>query len=84
MPPLVADRLVVDAHRAALDVPPRLAVGGGEAGRDEQRQQADAGLELSGGDLDGRQVFGERAFLESLAGGLGGLLGGLAAVQRWR
>ena len=34
------------------------------------------------GDFDRRQAFGERAFLESLARGVGGLLGGVAAVQQ--
>ena len=46
---LVGDRLVVDAHRAALDVPPRLAVGGGKAGLHEQRQHADAGSSSAAG-----------------------------------
>ena len=75
--PVVADRLVVDAHRAALDVTARLAVRGRKPGRDEQRQDADAGLELCPADLDRRQRIGGRAFLEGLARGFGCLLGGL-------
>ena len=43
---LVADGDIVDAQTAALDLAPRLAIGGDKARLDEQRQDADAGFEL--------------------------------------
>ncbi len=42
--PVVGQRLVVDAHGAALDMPTRLAVRAGQPGGDEQRQDADSSV----------------------------------------
>lgn len=77
----VADRLVVDADRTALDVTAGFAVRRGKAGTNDQRQQADAAVEFGGRDIDRGQVLREAAFLEGFARRFGSLFSGLAAVQ---
>src|SRR5450432_4321487 len=77
---LVADRGIVDAQTPALDLAPRLAIRGDEAGLDETRQHADAGLELGASDFHRGEVFGDRAFLKSLPCGFGCGAGGLRAM----
>ena len=79
---LVGDGSVVDAKAAALDLAARLAVGGDEAGPDEQREHADAGVKFAARNFHRRQVFRDRAFLKSLPRGFGGRVGGIAAVQQ--
>src|ERR1700722_5062204 len=48
---LVGNGDVVDAQTAAFDLTPRLAIRRHEAGLDERRQHADAGVELAAGNL---------------------------------
>ena len=71
---LVGDGNVVDAQAAALDLAPRLAVGGNEARLDEGGEHADAGIKFAARNFHCRQVFGDRAFLKRLPRGLCGLL----------
>src|SRR3984893_10013388 len=66
---VVADGGIVDAQTATLDLAPRLAIRGDEAGLDETRQHADAGLEFGACHFHRGEVFGDRAFLESFARG---------------
>src|SRR4030081_1772786 len=66
---LVADGDIVDAQTAALDLAPRLAIGGDKARLDEQRQDADAGFEFATGNFHRGKTFAERAFLKSLPRG---------------
>src|SRR4030081_1773305 len=68
---LVADRGIVDAQSAALDLAPRLAIRGDEAGLDEPRQHADAGFQFGASNFHRGEVFGDRAFLKSLPCGFG-------------
>ncbi len=67
---------------AALDLAARFAVRADQAGPDEGGEHADARLELGARDLDRRQRLRERAFLEGAARGLGGFVGGGAAVHQ--
>ena len=48
---------------------------------DEERGDRDAGVEFGGGDIDGRQRLGDRAFLEGAARRLRRFVGGGAAVE---
>src|SRR5229473_6373219 len=68
---LVVDRGIIDAQTSALDLAPRLAIRGDEAGLDETRQHADAGLEFGASNFHRGEVFGDRAFLKSLPRGFG-------------
>ena len=61
--------LVVDFHRAALDVPAHLAVGAAQTSRDKGGQDADTRFEVTSGNLDGRQALGGLAFFKCLACG---------------
>ena len=79
---LVADRDVIDAEPAALDLAPCFAVRCHEACPDKPGQYADAGLKFAAGNLDGRQIGVDRAFLKGLARGFGGRARGIRAVQQ--
>src|ERR1700676_1243782 len=73
---------VVDAKTAALDLTTRLAVGGDEAGLDEQPQHAAAGFEFGAGNFDTRKVFRDPAFLKGLPCGFRRRVGRVRAVQQ--
>src|SRR5450631_4765526 len=79
---LVADRCIIDAQTAALDLTPRLAIRGDEAGLDETRQHADAGFEFGTRYIHRWKVFGDRAFLKSLPCGFGSRSSRISAVQK--
>src|SRR5260370_31976098 len=80
----VSDDDAVDAQPAALDLPPRLAVGADKAGARESAEDAEAGRKFRLGDLDGRQALGERAFLEGAPRPFGRGRRGLRAMQERR
>src|SRR3546814_342574 len=74
---LVIDGCIIDANGATLHMTACLAIRGGKACADDQAQQADPAFEFGGRNVDRRQVFGERSFLEGLARSFRRLAGGL-------
>ena len=79
---LVGHGDVVDLQPAALDLTARLAGRGDKARLARRGENAEALVEVGALDLDGRQRFRERAFLESAARGLGRLIGRRAAMHQ--
>src|SRR5690606_17674304 len=82
--PVVQNLLIVEPDGAALDMPARLAVGGGKPSLHEERKDAHAGFKFCTRQLNGRQVLGGNAFLKGLARRLGCLLGRRSAVKHGR
>src|SRR5262245_959806 len=80
-PPFIRHGHIVDLDAAALDLTPRLAGRGDEAGMGTCGEHAPALFQLDAGDLDRRQRYGDLALLEGRSRRLGGAVGGVASVH---